>query len=77
MGILRVRLQEKGRITIPAHIREALGLQEGDHLELSIEKGAIVLRPERRVTAKDIKGIIGPTRVEIEEIEKALGREPS
>jgi AbrB family looped-hinge helix DNA binding protein len=71
---MHVKLQDKGRITIPASIRKALGLRQGDQLQLSVEKGAIILRTERVVTAEDIKGIIGPTKVEIEEVEESLSR---
>jgi len=74
---MEVALRQKGRITVPASIRRALGLREGDRLELSAEGGAIVLRPKRVVTADDIKGVIGPVRVNIEEIEEALGRDLS
>jgi len=69
-----VKLREKGRVTIPVAIRRALGLREGDTLQLSVGGGAIVLRPERIVTAKQIKGIIGPAKVELDEVEEALGR---
>ncbi len=72
-----VRLREKGRITIPVSIRRALGLREGDRLKLSVKQGAIILKPERVVTAKEIKGILGSVKVEVEEVEEALGREPS
>jgi len=72
-----VRLGEKGRITIPASIRKALGLREGDRLILSVEREAVVLRPERTVTARELKGIIGSVEVEIKEVEEALGRELS
>jgi len=72
-----VVLREKGRITIPASIRKALGLSEGDQLQLSAEGGAVVLRPKRVVTADDIRGLIGPVKVEIEEVEEALGRDLS
>lgn len=72
-----VRLREKGRITIPVSIRKALGLREGDRLKLSVKRGAIVLKPERVVTAKEIRGILGPVKVKIEEVEEALGRELS
>ena len=44
---------------------------------LSVERGAVVLRPERTVTARELKGIIGPVEVEIKEVEEALGRELS
>ncbi len=72
-----VRLGEKGRITIPARIREALGLREGDVLQLSIEGGAIILKPEKTVTAKQLKGVIGPAKVKLEEVEEALGSDLS
>ncbi len=71
---MEVILREKGRITIPASIRQALGLRVGDELEISIERGGIVLRPKRRVSADDLKGIIGPIEVDLEEIEEAAGR---
>ena len=70
-------LREKGRITIPVSIRKALGLREGDRLQLSVDQGAIILKPERVVTAREIKGIIGPAKVKIEEVEEALGRDLS
>ena len=44
-------------------------------LQLTAEGGAIILKPKRIVTAEDIKGIIGPIEVEIEEVEEALGRD--
>ena len=72
-----VRLREKGRITIPVSIRRALGLRKGDRLKLSVKQGAIILKPERVVTAKEIKGILGSVKVEVKEVEEALGREPS
>lgn len=72
-----VSLREKGRITIPVSIRRALGLRVGDRLNLSIERGAIVLKPERTVKAKDIRGIVGPIKVRIEEVEETLGRDVS
>ncbi|MEM2106722.1 MAG: AbrB/MazE/SpoVT family DNA-binding domain-containing protein [Candidatus Bathyarchaeia archaeon] len=72
-----VTLREKGRITIPASIRKTLGLFEGDRLQIIAERGAIVLRPKRIVTADEIKGIIGPIEVEVEDVERALGAELS
>ena len=72
-----VWLREKGRITIPMSIRKALGLREGDRLKLSVKQGAIVLKPERAVTAKEIEGILGSVKVKIEEVEEALSGELS
>jgi len=70
-----VYVREKGRITIPARVREALGLRKGDRLKLSIKHGAIILEPDKVIRARNIKGIIGPMKVEIEEIEEAFGRD--
>ncbi|MCD6088849.1 AbrB/MazE/SpoVT family DNA-binding domain-containing protein [Candidatus Bathyarchaeota archaeon] len=72
-----VSLREKGRITIPVSIRRALGLRVGDRLRLSVKDGTIILKPVDTVKAEDIKGIIGPFKVEIEEVEGAFGRDLS
>lgn len=71
---MQVALREKGRITLPASIRRSLGLREGDQLQLSAEGGAIILRPKRVVTADDLKGVLGSVKVDVEEVEEALGR---
>ncbi len=74
---MEVKLRAKGRITIPAHIRRDLGIGEGEKLEVIGRDGAIILKPKNLVPADKIKGIIGPAKVEIEEVEEALGRDPS
>lgn len=43
-GIER-RVDGLGRIVIPAEIRERLGLGEGEHLDVAVREGAIVLTP--------------------------------
>jgi len=72
---MEVKLRDKGRITIPAPIREALGLKSGDVLRLLTKGGEIVLKPVKVVSADEIKGIIGPAEVELEDVEEALGRD--
>jgi len=74
-GKTEVTLRDKGRITIPASIREALGLRRGDVLRLLTRGGEIVLKPKRVVSGDEIRGIIGPAEVELEDIEEALGRD--
>lgn len=37
------RLTSKGQITIPKHVREALGLQEGDAVHFRVEGGRAAL----------------------------------
>ena len=40
------RIDKKGRIVIPRHLREALGLREGAKVRLALEEGRIVvMRP--------------------------------
>ena len=41
-----VQVKPKAQITLPVKIRRALGIQEGDYLEASIEGGKIVLVPQ-------------------------------
>lgn len=69
-----VKIGEKGRVTIPAELRRALGLSEGDSLRVYVRGGEIVLRPERVISSEDIRGILGGTKVDLEEVEGALGR---
>jgi AbrB family looped-hinge helix DNA binding protein len=71
---LEVVVREKGRIVLPAEVREALGLRKGDKLELSVENGVVILRPKGAVRLSELKGIIGPAKVSLEDVEEALGR---
>ena len=38
-------MTSKGQVTIPAEIRRALGLGEGDRLEVQLEADTVCLRP--------------------------------
>jgi AbrB family transcriptional regulator, transcriptional pleiotropic regulator of transition state genes len=49
-GVLR-RLDELGRVVIPAPFRKVLGIRLGDPLDLTLEGDALVLRPLRRACA--------------------------
>lgn len=42
-----VTLDDRGRITLPKHIRNRLQLNEGDNLDLDFDDGEIHLRPNR------------------------------
>ena len=72
---MEVRLREKGRVTIPAALRRDLGLIEGESLELTAKDGSLVLRPKKLTTASQIRGIVGPMKVTLEDVELALGKE--
>jgi len=40
-----VRVKRKGQVTIPSKLRQGLGIEEGDILEVTTLQGAIVLKP--------------------------------
>jgi AbrB family looped-hinge helix DNA binding protein len=41
-----VRVQRKGLITIPLKLREALGVEEGDLLNVELVEGKLVYKPQ-------------------------------
>ncbi|MEM3607784.1 MAG: AbrB/MazE/SpoVT family DNA-binding domain-containing protein [Candidatus Bathyarchaeia archaeon] len=71
----KVIVEKRGRITIPSRIRAMLGIKEGTELEVGFDSGKLILKPVLRVSAKDLYGVAGEERVNIEEIEEALGGE--
>jgi AbrB family looped-hinge helix DNA binding protein len=44
-------LRSKGQITIPAHIRKAVHLEEGDPVEVELVADGILLRPQKVIDA--------------------------
>ncbi|MFB6309542.1 MAG: AbrB/MazE/SpoVT family DNA-binding domain-containing protein [Haloarculaceae archaeon] len=40
------RIDEKGRVTLPQSIRESLQITGGEEVEIGLEEGRIVIRPE-------------------------------
>lgn len=64
------RIKQKGQITLPAEVRDELGLEEGDYLEVAAEGGRVVLTPkvlldrrgawERIFQVLDIVRYVGP-----------------
>ncbi len=48
-----VALSREGRVTLPAKMRRALGLDEGSELFVEQRNGTIVLRPAMRVPRDD------------------------
>jgi len=41
-----VQVREKAQITLPSKVRKALGIKEGDYLEVEVEDNKIVLIPK-------------------------------
>lgn len=67
-------LSTKGQITIPAQIRERLGVDTGDRLEfVEQEDGSFAIRPALE-DVKSLKGLLRKPakRVSIEDMKKAI-----
>jgi antitoxin PrlF len=47
----RTTIRSKGQLTIPADIREAAHLQEGDPVEVEIVADGILIRPQKVIDA--------------------------
>jgi AbrB family looped-hinge helix DNA binding protein len=45
------KMRPKGQLTLPDSVRKAARLNEGDYLEVSVEAGAIVMRPKKLIDA--------------------------
>lgn len=48
------RLGQRRQVVIPKEICDRLGLQEGDFVEVGVEKRAVVVKPKKLVDADDI-----------------------
>jgi AbrB family looped-hinge helix DNA binding protein len=48
----RVIVGRQGRVVIPAEVRKALRVEEGDELIASVEEGRLVLRPDNDLDEK-------------------------
>jgi antitoxin PrlF len=59
---LQAKITSKGQLTVPAEIREQLGLKPGDHVEFYIGlRGEIRLRP-RNLPASSMLEVLEPRR---------------
>jgi antitoxin PrlF len=68
------RLTSKGQTTIPAEVRDYLGLRPGDRIVYAMKDGKVELRAKNR-RAVDLIGILGPPPAgpkTLEEIEEGI-----
>jgi AbrB family looped-hinge helix DNA binding protein len=65
-------VEDKGRVVIPAAVRKRLGIKPGTRLEVNIRDGGILMKPQRKVSAKDLLGIAGKERVKLRDVEDSL-----
>jgi len=44
-----IQVRRKSQLTLPQSVREELGIEEGDFLDVKVQDGEIVLRPKKLV----------------------------
>ncbi len=71
MWKVELRIGSKGRVTLPARLLRALGLREGDNLELEAKGKGILLKP-KAPSVRETKGVAGLAKVDLEEIEGSV-----
>ena len=59
-GVYRARITSKGQVTIPAAVREQVGLRPGD--EIAFEPRTLRFAPVPRAKLSDLYGIFAPAR---------------
>ena len=69
-------ITSKGQVTIPAGIRELIGLHEGDKLDFHIDADGQLKVDVVGGTLADLKGLLPKParRLSMEEMEEAIGR---
>jgi len=72
----RVKVLQKGKVTIPVDIREALGVDEGDYVTMELEAGRVVMSPVGTVpnpteTISELAAGVVPKESMEKEIERA------
>lgn len=68
-------VEDKGRVVIPLEVRKRLGIKRGTELEVDVRDGGILMKPKRRVSARDLLGIAGRERVKLNDVEETLADE--
>lgn len=69
------KLSTKGQIIIPKHIREKLGLKEGDHFLVYIMDNDTILlrRKKEKISLKDLRGLLS-NKVDLEKATKFIAK---
>jgi antitoxin PrlF len=73
--MITVTITAKGQITIPAEIRQALGLDAGDQISfVEIEPGRYSFSPAQKISVTLLKGMFGRAKsiVSIEDMNAAI-----
>lgn len=73
MAIATAKVTSKGQITLPAKLRQRLGIKPGDRVSFEEDGKRGVRLVARTVTAADLKGILKTNiRLTDEELEEAI-----
>jgi len=51
-----ITLDKQGRLVLPSHIREALGLKNGGHITIRLDGSRIILEPASKVLNEKVQG---------------------
>jgi AbrB family looped-hinge helix DNA binding protein len=60
----------KGQLVIPSQMRDALGIEPGDRVALTLENGAILLRPVTERLVEETRGMFAGGRSMTDELQK-------
>ena len=68
----QIKVLQKGKVTIPAEIREALGVDEGDYLTMELQGGHVIMAPAGTIMnpTDAISGLVSGVSVK-----ESLGKE--
>jgi AbrB family looped-hinge helix DNA binding protein len=70
MDGLITTVSTKGQLVIPARMREALGIEPGDRVALTVEDGVILLRPVSERLVDETCGMFAGGRSMSDELQK-------
>jgi AbrB family looped-hinge helix DNA binding protein len=60
----------KGQLVIPSQMRDALGIEPGDRVALTLENGAILLRPITERLVEETRGMFAGGSSMADELQK-------
>ena len=70
MNGLVTTVSTKGQLVIPARMREALGIEPGDRVALTLEDGVILLRPVTERLVEETRGMFAGGASMADELQK-------
>jgi AbrB family looped-hinge helix DNA binding protein len=70
MNGLITAVSTKGQLVIPARMRDALGIEPGDRVALTLEDGMILLRPVSERLVDETRGMFSHGRSMADELQK-------